>query len=153
MPATIWNSTDDQLSQAQAKITYLGEQTKLVPTVAFAVEGHKVAMVRFLSVQRSRRPYTNDESPYTKTFAVSRDEFKRMLSGVQPIVKSAAEGGQDFLSFSVVTGAGAALVGEECLIPRSQGKQFYAALLQSLSPANIEGQTIVRAQLKNVYPE
>ena len=152
MATSIWVATVEQLSQAQGKITYLGEQTKIVPTVAFAVEAHELAMVRFLGVQRSRKPYVNDESPYTKTFTVGREQFKQILSAIQPLAKS--DGGQrDFLSFSVLTGAGAALTGEEVFISRAEGKRFYSTLLQTLSPENADGQKFIRAQLKNVYPE
>jgi len=152
MAESIWTLTDAQLSEAQAKITYLGEQTKIVPTVTFAVKGHNVVIVRFLDVQRSGKSYINDESPYTKNFNVSREEFKSILSALQGILKSGAEDKRDFLSFTVVAGTGNAFVGEECLVPRSKGKQFYNALLQSLSPDNTEAHTIVRTQFKNVYP-
>jgi len=152
MTGSIWSLTVEQLANAQAKLTYLGEQTKIVPTVALTVEGHKLAMVRFLSVQRTRKPYANDESPYTKTAVVSRAEFQRLLAGVQPIVdKSNVQ--PNFVSFTVVNGAGAALVGQEFFISRSDGKQFYAALLQALSPGNDEARALIRIQLRNVYPE
>jgi hypothetical protein len=150
---SIWELGDPQLTRAQAKITYLGVQTKSVPTVVFGVEGHKVAMVRFLSVQRAGKPYDNDELPYTKSFSVSSQELRRIMSALRPIVTAINEPEGDFLSFSVLTGAGDSIVGEEFLIPRSRGKQFYTALLDSLSEKNSEGRLIVGQQFKNVYPE
>ncbi len=153
MPSSIWTATDAQLSSAQAKVTYLGEQTKVVPSVAFSVAGHRLAMVRFLDVQRSRRPYINDESLATKQFAVPVDVFRRILLAVRPIVTPDEERGPEFLSFTVVTGAGAALVGEEHLIGQAKGKKFYTALLQALPPDEAQAQNIIRAQFRNVYPQ
>ena len=152
MAAEIWNATDDQLKTAQAKITYLGEQEKPIPTIVFAVEGHTVSMVRFLSVQRSKKPYVNDELPYTKTFAVTLPEFRGILASVKPIATGAAPDKQEFLSFSVLAGAGNAIVGQEFLISRSQGKQFLEAVERSISPLNSTAQETLKAQIKNLYP-
>ena len=153
MMASVWSLADEQLSRAQAKITYLGEQTKPIPTVAFAVEGHKIAMARFLEVQHSRKPYVNDEISSARVFFVSRDEFRHVLAGLQSIAEAGPEEGPAFLSFAVLTGSGAALIGHEYFIPKTRGKQFYARLLEALPPDRGEARAIVQSQFKNVLPE
>lgn len=152
MAAEIWDATDDQLKTAQAKITYLGEQEKPIPTIVFAVEGHTPSMVRFLNVQRSRKPYVNDELSYTKTFTVTPAEFRRILTVVKPIVTAAAPAKPEFLSFSVLCGAGDAILGREYLVPRPHGKQFLEAVQQSLAPSNTAAQAILKAEITNLYP-
>ena len=152
MAADIWNIADDKLSSAQAKFTYLGEQEKPIPTIVFSVEGHSVSMVRFLGVQQSKRPYTNDEFPYTKTFAVTFQELRRFLEAAKPIITGIARQKPDFLSFTVVAGAGDAMVGQEFFVPRSHGKQLLHALQASISSSNTAAHAILTAQLKNLYP-
>lgn len=151
MAGSIWSLSDEQLAKAQAKITYLGPQSKPVFTVVFGVAGHQPSMVRFLSVQHSSKPYDNDELPYTKTFSVSVAEFRRILHDVRPVVTSLSAKEEAVLSFAALTGAGAAVVGEEFLIPYSHGHQFYNALIGALDPANKQAKSIVEAQAKNLY--
>jgi hypothetical protein len=153
MTSSIWAASDEQLKTAQAKITYLGVQTKAVPTVVFAVEGHEIVMVRFLSVQRSVKPYDNDELPYTKRFGVSAHEFRQMMAAVKPVLDSITTQRPDFLSFTALSGAGNAIVGEEVLIPRPLGKPFYAALLGAVSPTNASAKEILSQQFRNVVPQ
>ena len=152
MAAEIWDATDDQLKTAQTKITYLGEQEKPIPTIVFAVEGHSPSMVRFLNVQRSRKPYVNDELRYTKTFTVAVSEFRRILAAVRPIVTAPAPARPEFLSFSVLCGAGDAIIGHEYLIQRTHGKQFLEGVQQSLTPSNTAAQAIIKAEIANLYP-
>lgn len=153
MEGSIWDMSDQQLAEAQAKITYLGPQTKPVYTVVFSVEGHKPAMVRFLDVQRPSKPYGNDELPGTKIFSISAEEFRRLLSAVKPVFDSMDAREPASLSFSALTGAGAALFGQEFLIPYSSCRSFYTAVLGSLDDENVEGRSIIDTQFRNVCPE
>lgn len=143
---------NDQLVKAQAKITYLGPQSKPIPTVVFAVKGHKVSMIRFVSVQRSPKPYENDELPYTKFFEVTADEFRRMLEAAINVIGTGGSTEAEFLAFTYVTGAGASASGKEYLIPHSRGKQFYTALLSSLASGSVEAKLILEQSFKNAYP-
>jgi hypothetical protein len=152
MTAEIWSATDDQLKTAQAKITYLGEQEKPIPTVVFAAQGHAVSMVRFLSVQHSKKPYANDKLPYTKSFTVTLAEFRRILEAVRPLAAAALPNRNPFLSFSVLVGAGESVVGQELSISHNQGKQFLTTIDQSISPANTPAHAILGAEVKNLYP-
>lgn len=134
MPGSMWTLTNEQLRTAQAKITYLGVQSKPVPTVTFGIAGQAVVMARFLEVQLSQQPYDNDEMPYTKSFPVSVNEFQRMLAAAKPILVQLDTGRADFLSFCVVSGSGDEIVGKEFFIPSSRGESFYRALLGAVSP-------------------
>jgi hypothetical protein len=151
MATDIWTATDDQLTSGQAKITYLAEQDKPIPTIVFAAEGHAVSMVRFVDVQRSKRPYTNDELPYTETFFVPRQDLRRILTAVRPVVAVAAEG-PAFLSFTVLTGAGANIVGGEFFVPQAKGRAFFDALRASIPLSNVAAHAILGAQQKNLFP-
>src|SRR5262249_54132051 len=48
-PFVEWN--EHQFQNAQAKITYAGEQTRPVLTIVFHTEGYKLSMERFRAVQ------------------------------------------------------------------------------------------------------
>jgi hypothetical protein len=151
MATEIWEVGDDQLKSAQAKITFLGEQEKPIPTIVFTVDGRKPSMVRFLTVQRSNRPYGNDELPYTKTFSVTIPEFRRILNAVRPVTANAAAE-PNFLSFCIVTGAGNAVIGREYFIDKAHGRELFAALQSSISPNNTTAHSLLAAQVKNLYP-
>ncbi|HYZ85038.1 MAG TPA: hypothetical protein VE621_11575 [Bryobacteraceae bacterium] len=151
MQGEIWNATDEQLQSAQAKLTYLGEQEKPIPTIVFAVEGHTPVMVRFLNVQSSKRPYDNDELPYTKTFHVSLAELRRILNSIRPLLVDQSRR-PDYLSFTIIAGAGDAMLGGEYAISRDQGRPLLSAISEGLSPENKEGRQIIQAQIRNLYP-
>jgi hypothetical protein len=151
LASSVWVLTDEQCRNAQAKITYLGEQTKPVPTLLFGV-GRTPSIAAFLKVQRSAAPYDNDTMPYTKTFTVSSEEFRRMLAAVQPIVANIAEQRPDFLSFAVLCAGNNEVVGEEFPISRALGEAFYRALLTAVSPDNEMAKMMLTNQYKNVYP-
>jgi hypothetical protein len=153
MTESILDATEQQLRLARAKITYLGEQTKPVPTVVFRTEGSKPSMEHFLQFQRNRQQYSNDEMPYTKTFLLSPAEFRRALQAVKPVVTDpAAAMGPDFLSFVVVSEADTGLSGQEFLIAPRAGKAFYQKLIGALDPENKTARDTLTSQFRNVIP-
>lgn len=154
MAESILDATEQQLKRAQAKITYLGEQTKPIPTVVFFTEGHKPSRNSFLKVQRSPHPYTNDELPYTVQFSVTAFEFRRILSTLKPVLTKEEIGkGPQFLSFSIVRENGSQIEGHEFAIGPSFGEVFYRRLISALEPKNEAARTGLAKQFRNVYPE
>lgn len=151
MSGTIWDLSEKHLSQAQAKITYLGPQTKPVPTVIFAVEGHKPALVRFLSVQQSGKAYGNDSLPNLQTIHVPTQIFRNIVAAVRPVVSgvTSASGDLPLLSFAVTAGAGDALIGQEFLIHQPSARQFYAAVLSAIPATEAESRKVLETQQIN----
>jgi hypothetical protein len=153
MAESILDATEEQLKSAQAKITYLGEQLKPIPTVLFFAEGHEVSMSPFLDAQKAHEPYTNDEMPYTKRFSVAPAEFRRMLSVIKPIVTAAdAAKGPEFISFTVVRKTQAGFEGHEFRIGPASGEEFYRKLIDALKPGNEAGRSALSKQFANIYP-
>lgn len=151
---SILGATEAQLKSAQAKITYLGDQDKLIATVVFGSEGRSISMGQFLQVQRSGRVYTNDESPYTVRFSVTPAELGRMLAAVKPIlVGSDVSRGATVLSFCVVRDTGAAVEGHEFLMGPQSVRQFYRDLIGALASENEAGRAALTRQFRSVYPE
>jgi hypothetical protein len=150
LASSVWTLTDEQYRMAQAKITYLGEQTKPVPTVLFGVR-QNLSIEAFLKAQRSATPYDNDTMPYVKTFTVSTEEFRRMLVAVRPIIADIPEQRANFLSFSVICIDNSEVCGEEFLITSELGETFYRALITGLSSDNEKAKRILISQYRNVY--
>ncbi len=154
MAQSIFVTTEAELHKAQAKITYLGVQTKPIPTVTYSVEGYPISMNLFLAVQRKQDPYMNDQLPYTKAFTVTVAEFHRMLTAIKPVVTSTpAVGDAEFLSFSVTRETDAGIEGQEFRIGPHTGKEFYEKLIAALVPENHSGRAILTKQFVNVLPQ
>jgi hypothetical protein len=67
------------LRKLQIKLTYVGSQTKPVPTVAFTTFYHIIRMDWFLSHRRSGLHYNNDEIAVWN-FTVTPDEIRRIVA-------------------------------------------------------------------------
>lgn len=149
MTESILDASEKELVNAQAKVTFLGTQTKPVGTVTFASEGHPVSMDRFIAVQPGGRSYANDSLPYTEHFSVTPAEFKRMLAAIKPVlIESNAASGGVILSFVVVGDTG----GREFRMNQDVGRSFYPALIKSLAPGNDFGRTMLRKQFAAALP-
>ena len=144
----------EQLTQAQAKITYLGEQSKPIPTVIFHTEGYVVRLDRFVGMQDDPTPYDNDSLPYTQSFAVSASEFHRILLTLKTMLEALDPSRKpEFISFTVTCDTDSGLIGQEYRLNYEQGSGFYSALIEALDPDNLEGREIISKQSRNIYPE
>ena len=152
MADPILSADEAELKNAQAKITYLGEQIKPVATVVFHPEEYKVSMVRFVMVEGRQEPYPNDAMPYTVRFTVTTTELKRMLSSVKSILEHAPAVKPMFLSFTVVREELGTIEGREFSIPEAVGQEFYSKLIAALNPANAAGRSVLGKQFGDVYP-
>lgn len=153
MSPSILNSTEEQLRSAQAKITYLGEQTKPIATVVFHTSGHKVMMKDFAKLHRGGELYTNDELPYTRFFGVTPQEFSAVLRSLLPVLSDpAVSQGADFLSFTVLRKVNSKVEGQEFKIGSAAGKGFYQTILKALGMDNESGRQILQKQFFDVFP-
>jgi hypothetical protein len=154
MSKSILDATESELATGQAKITYRGPQLKPIPTVAFTASGHSLQLNQFIVVQQLHEAYPNDETPYIKQFSVEPTEFRRILSGVKPVlIALIPKKGPDFLSFTVTHETGGRIVGQEFHIDRSAGSEFYEELLDALEPADEIGRALIQKQFQAVYPK
>jgi len=154
MPYSILDSAAEQLQKAQAKITYLGEQTKPIATVVFHTSGHEVILKDFAKLHRARELYTNDELPYTRFFAVTPQEFSEILRSLKPALSDGTVSqGPDFLSFSVLREKNSGIEGHEFKIGSKAGINFYQVILAALRKDNESGRRILQKQFSDVFPQ
>jgi hypothetical protein len=150
---SILSSTEEELKLAQAKITYLGEQNKPIPTVVFFTGNHEMSMESFVKFQKDSQAYSNDDLPYTKHVSVTAREFRRMLSAVQPtLTREAVPKGHELLSFCVVREIAGKVEGCEFRIGSALGREFYRNLLDALGPGNEPARAALSKQLMNIFP-
>jgi hypothetical protein len=154
MQTSILDSTEAQLEKAEAKITYLGEQTKPIATVVFHTPRCKPLMQDFAKLHRTHELYTNDELPYTRHFVVTPHEFLEILQSLKPVlVDSAIAQGSDLLSFSVIRKQDSSTEGHEFKIGFKAGKSFFHSILKPLSRDNEAGTQILQKQFFDIFPQ
>jgi len=147
---TILHATEQQLASGQAKITYLGPQTKPIPTVVLHAQDRDVSMEDFTEVQPTPEPYPNDPLPTTVVFAVTPAELHRMLLAVEPVVTATDAGGDAFLAFTVVRRERSRVTGAEWAVGPDAAPAFYRALIGALDPANAGGRAALTRQATHV---
>jgi hypothetical protein len=136
MNVSVFDVTSDQLLTAQVKLTFLGPQSKPVSTVVFFIEGHPPSMEAFVPLHRSRRPYENDDLPYTVKFAVSRAEFMRLLQTEKGLLTGSSSSGAEFISFTVVVETLSGRTGEEFIVREPSLDEFYKTAIGAMNPDN-----------------
>ena len=153
----ILESTEEQLTAAQAQITYHGEQKAPVLTVAFSTNGSTPVMDDFREVQRLEYPYGNDTLPI-RTFGVTASEFRRMLSSVSLMVSTVLENKDEkgrplnLLYFTVLRHDAGSIVGDEFAVTHDKAKVFYKALIGALSHDNEIGRKTLEKQMIQAVP-
>lgn len=83
--ASFWHPSPESLKTAQAKLTWLGEQSKPVPTVAFYMD--RLSLECFQPHQGDAA-YLNDDLPYTRAFKVTPAQFEACLKAIQPALEN-----------------------------------------------------------------
>ena len=152
MNESILDATIDQLRMAQAKITYLGTQSKPIPTVIFFTEGHHVDLDQFASVQQHGKAYPNDDLPYTMQFTVRPEELRRILDALKPVLAGNDKvSGPVILSFTV-TRSERTVIGHEFRIHTVAAPRFYSALVNALDAGNELGRTALNKQSAAALP-
>lgn len=152
MPDSILDATVEQLRSAQAKITYLGEQSKPIPTIIFHTRGYRVNLSDFLAVQKTGRPYANDDLPYTRRVPLEPTEFRKILQSLKPTLKSSDGGGPEFLSFTVLRTWNTKTAGQEFRIGTVEGREFFTKLTEGINPENVEARSAVNTQFLAIFP-
>jgi hypothetical protein len=136
MNASVFDAIEGQLRAAQAKLTFLGPQSKPIPTLVLFTEGRAPSMKTFVPFHHAHHPYDNDDLPYTVQFAVSRDEFLRLLRAEKALLTNASASGAELISFTVVIQTTGGIAGDEFVVKESQAEPFYRGAIGALNPEN-----------------
>jgi hypothetical protein len=141
-----------ELAHSMAEITYLGLQTKSIPSIFFKTDWPDGTVVLFEKIQH-RRSYRNDGRGQRADFLVTAKEMRTMLNGIGKLVYQAQFPDADgFVSFSVLRESGGAYEGCELFIGHDERTKFYETLLASLDPKNETGRKRIKFQFNNVVP-
>ena len=93
------------LGTLQGKLTWLGPQREMVPSVAFTANGNTVDLGQFAGAQSAGFNYGNDVMP-AQTFTASVDELAAMLQkvGALPGITGGGASANGVLSFALAQG-------------------------------------------------
>ena len=149
MKTSVLDATEAQLRRAQAKLTFLGPQTKPIPSIVLFTEGYAPSLDAFVPYHRSRRTYAVDDLPYTLRLAVSSAELMRMLRAAKALLVGPTSSGPELVSFTVVNET-PSRAGEEFVIQESVVERFYKAAIGALDPKNSAARQALSAQAANV---
>ncbi len=162
----VLDATENDLQTAQAKISYLGDQTGPVQNVVFTSDASKLSLDLFYDVQREKYnndgleerralldPKSTDSQARLKSvrhFTVSPREFAAILTAVKPILtKENVAKGPQFLAFVVIYKKGDEFKGQEFRIGMDSAEDFYLKLRGALGRENNTGRKIVTSQFHN----
>lgn len=149
MPQTILDATAEQLPQAQAKITFIGTQSKPIPTVIVATAAGAPWLDEFTVIQ-NQRTYENDTERVSQ-FLVSPQEMHKLLGSVRGSVVAQASGSQPrVLSFCVARKKDDQVVGEQFWVESAKASGFYRQLLDALPRENEKGRAALESQRQAV---
>jgi hypothetical protein len=152
--AGVFDWTVQELRSAQAKITYIGEQTRPILTVVFSAgdETLPASLDHFAQFQRSRKIYSNDRLSTIRRFTVSPEQFHRILSAVRPVLTGdAPSAGNPIVSFTVTTRISGHFRGREFLLNRDSGERFYRALMSAFEGPNAVPEPL-SSQFRSIFP-
>ncbi len=123
-----------RLSHVQVKLTYLGEQTKPVPTVVFGAIGRLIDLQAFGGLRKAGIDYGNDELPRIESFVVTVDELHAMLQAAAlPAVTQGQRDGS-WVSFMVLDNAPPGIKGVEAILDPQEAEALVRALRSGVSP-------------------
>ncbi|SRR5579883_2333445 len=101
--ARLAQGTGRDLRNLQVKLTYVGEQTKAIPTIAFTSFHHLIQMDWFRPLRTQGLSYENDEHDVWN-FTVLPDEMLRVVTALAGLgaVRQSCPVDQAYLSLAVV---------------------------------------------------
>jgi hypothetical protein len=142
------NRPPSRLAGVHAKLTYLSEQKKPVPTVVFGSFQRLPDMAAFKPYQTPGLHYGNDNFKNIENFSVDLAELKAMLQKANtiPAVQQGKRDGK-FLAFVVVDTTPGEVKGLEVALNQADAKALVTALQTAAFPSNGMAKQILTALL------
>ncbi len=119
----------DQLQFAQIKLTYLGEQDKMIRTTIFTTPDNSADANKFFPYRRSGIFYGNDNIP-VRSLAVSTQQIKSLLTELESFPYLVSQNAFDppYLSFSILNEGDDTDQFLETILNRRQTKDLFVLL-------------------------
>ena len=130
----------EQLRTLQVKLTYVGIQTKPIPTVAFTSHFNALDMAKFKPLCRPGFDYGNDDLPNIWTFTCSPEELQQMIKSVGEI--EAVRQGEvigEFLSFMMYNTTPEGDKAFEAILDAETSKLLLSKIRAALDTGNTGG--------------
>ena len=152
---TLTQGTAKDLRTLQVKLTYVGPQTKPVPTVVFTTFHHIIRMDWFLPLRRTDLHYDNDDIAVWN-FTVTPGEMKQvvtMLAGLETL-QAPHETEAPFLSLMLVLqDSRLGEVAIEAVLDQDGAEVVTRAIRDALDENNGLGRNVVDLQRQVVFPQ
>ncbi len=130
----------EQVRTLQMKLTYVGEQDKPVPTVAFTSHFNVLDMGKFKPYRRPGFHYGNDDLPNLWAFTCSPEELQKIIKAVGEIrVVRRGEVIGEFISFMMHNTTPDGDRVHEAILDADTSKLLFEKIKAALDPANKEG--------------
>lgn len=117
-----------QLVTLQVKLTYLGIQDKVLPSLGYSVTGAPFDLARFTPFYRPGVSYTNDTRIKTSLMSVAEAQAIITQVGKVSVVTSGGVAGNQFVSFSMSAVAGGQNKVFEAILDSAGALQLFASL-------------------------
>ena len=123
-----------QLGTVQVKLTYLGEQTASVVTVAFTPPGNAINMALFTPYRRPELDYGNDDSS-PRTFSATTLQLKALIDGVGtlPDVTDGDVDPDGFVSFALLSSVAGTTKVFEAVANTTTGPALFEKMLNAVA--------------------
>jgi hypothetical protein len=145
---TLAAGTPTDLRPLQVKLTYVGPQTKSVPTVVFTTFYHIPVLNWFVNLRTPGLHYSNDDIALWN-FTVAPEEMSRVVNAIAKpgIVPENLESGQPLLSVMMAAqGSRIGSVGFEAVVDRNQFRVLSDAIRNALDSTNQLATSVIDRQ-------
>jgi len=131
--STFQGLNSQQFATLQVKLTYLGVQDKILPSLGYSVTGDAFNLARFTPFYRSGFNYVNDSK--IKTFTMSAAEAQAIVMQVGNVSGVTAGGvsPNPFVSFSISAMVGGSNKVFEAIVDAATVAQVFGALRTALA--------------------
>jgi hypothetical protein len=123
-----------RLATLQVKLTYIGDQTASINTVAFTAPGNPVDLTLFTPYRRPGLHYANDDSS-PRSFAATTQQLRALLDSVGKL-PNVTDGDVDLdgsVSFALLNTAGGTTKVFEAVVNGTSGPALFDKMLSALA--------------------
>lgn len=131
-------ATERDVQRLQVKLTYVGSQTKSMPSLAFSTYLHIVEMSWFSQLRRPGLNYANDESNVW-TFSVEPAEMLSVVTSIRELDLGISDPPVDAPVLSLTLALRDSPLGSfefEAVMPTQRARTLVLAIRECLDPGN-----------------
>jgi hypothetical protein len=150
----IWTTDPAAYNEFQAKITFMGDQEKIIKTLAFSAEGYVLDLDLFVPFQYPDANYSND-SLVVATLELSASEFQKFVNGIRshPELHPLGYVPEAIGAIALLRGYPPQVLAWEHMCTESELRTVYSLLFSSIDPDEVEDlETVLGLKRASVGP-